>query len=78
MWEIEYKDEAKFYFLDNHPYTFDLLVKIEELRYQPDAMPPEGVVEISPKLYFWLVAEHLVCYGVQGQTITVVAIKPIE
>ena len=40
MWGIEYSDEAKYCFINNDPYTFDLLVKIEELRYSIDGIPP--------------------------------------
>ena len=37
MWEIEYTEEVKFYFIDNGALVFDLLIKIEELRYTAKA-----------------------------------------
>jgi hypothetical protein len=77
MWEIEYKDEVKFYFLDNYPYTFDLLIRIEELRYYPDAIPPEGCTPVDPDLYLWEVEGHLVYYGIHAQKIVVVVVKPV-
>ena len=42
IWAIEYEEEVKFYFLDNDPYSFPLLVRLEELRYEADGVPPEG------------------------------------
>ena len=32
MWEIDYTEEVKFYFIDNGDLVFDLLVRIEELK----------------------------------------------
>ncbi len=78
MWEIEYKDEVWHYFFDNDPYAFNLLIRIEELKYTPDAMPPEGCTQIEPDLYCWQVEDHLVYYGVAERKITIVVVKPIE
>lgn len=60
MWEIEYSQEVKFYFLDNYPYTFDLLVKIEELRYLVDGLPPDNLTPLEPGFYLWHVLDHLI------------------
>ena len=62
MWQLEYSDEAKFYFIDNDPYAFDLLVRIEELKYFADAVPPEGCAPLEDNLYLWEVAAHFVLY----------------
>ena len=51
MWEIEYNEEVKFYFLDNYPYTFDLLVEIERLRHIPDAIPAQRCIQVELNLY---------------------------
>ncbi len=64
MWAIEYSNEAKFYFLDNYPYTFELLVNIEQLKFYADATPPEGCTPLGgePNTYQWTVLGHLVIY----------------
>ncbi len=61
MWTLEYSNEAKFYFIDNGDYVFDLLVKIEELKFFPDAMPPEGCTPLDdkPNTYKWAVSRAL-------------------
>ncbi|NJN83088.1 MAG: hypothetical protein HC802_12925 [Caldilineaceae bacterium] len=41
MWQLEYNAEVAQYFFDNDPYTFPLLIRIEELKFEPDAIPPE-------------------------------------
>ncbi|MFN8490998.1 MAG: hypothetical protein U0350_25615 [Caldilineaceae bacterium] len=80
MWEIEYSEEVKFYFLDNYPYTFDILVRIEELRYIPNAVPPEGCVplEDEPDTYQWVVLDHLIVYGKMDNKLIIWIIKPLE
>jgi hypothetical protein len=81
VWEIEYSDEVKFYFLDNDPYTFALLVRIEELRYAADAIPPEGCTPLpgEPNHYLWLVLEHVVAYEKQGTTtLKIWVVKPLD
>ncbi len=62
MWQLEYSDEAKFYFIDNDPYSFDLLIRIEELKYFADAVPPEGCTLLEGNLYLWEVAAHYVLF----------------
>ena len=47
MWGIEYSEEVKFYFIDNGPYAFALLVKIEELKFYVNGLPPEGCIQID-------------------------------
>ena len=49
MWEIDYTEEVKFYFIDNGDLVFDLLVSIEELKFIGDGIPPEGCIEIRYK-----------------------------
>ena len=48
MRQIEYSEEAKFYFLDNYPYTFDLLIRIEELKFIENHSLPNSCVELAP------------------------------
>lgn len=62
MWEIEYTEEVKFYFLDNGTLVFDLLVKLEELRYITSGIPPEGYTQLEPGVYIWEVLKHAVLY----------------
>lgn len=75
MLRIEYSLEAKFYFLDNDPYTFDLLVKIEELRYTHDGLPTDSY-SVSDDLILWNVLDHTVAYRIVGDLINVRAVKP--
>lgn len=79
MWQLEYSNEAKCYFIDNDPYSFDLLVRIEELKYYPDAVPPEGCTLLEDTLYLWEVAAHFVLYeklGAQNRLVIAV-VKPM-
>ncbi len=84
MWVTEYSDEAKFYFLDNDPYTFPLLIRIEELKHLPNTTPPEGWIEIDEpnqlEIYLWEVLSHLfvVRKHIREQIIYIVAVKPLE
>lgn len=78
MWELDYTEEVKLYFLDNYPYTFDLLVRIEELKFSPDAKPPEGCMHVPPNFYFWRVLDHLVIYRklIESNTLEILVVKP--
>lgn len=75
MLRIEYSQEVKFYFLDNDPYTFDLLVKIEELRHTHDGLPTTSYNVIAG-LILWHVLNHTVAYRIVGDLIEVRAVKP--
>ena len=75
MLRIEYSPEVKFYFLDNDPYTFELLVKIEELRHTHDGLPTDSY-NMSDNLILWNVLEHTVAYRIVGDLIDVRAVKP--
>lgn len=80
MWEIEYSQEVKYYFVDNYPYTFDLLVRIEELKYIQSGIPSEGCVELEPGFYWWEVLQHAFIYEritEQPQKLIVVVVKPM-
>jgi len=78
MWSIEYSEEAKDYLLDNYPYTFDLHIRIEMLKHEPDAVPPEGLTPAGEEdLYFWLVLDHVVVLSKIGQQLIIEAIKPL-
>ncbi|MEZ4731407.1 MAG: hypothetical protein R3E79_30175 [Caldilineaceae bacterium] len=83
LWAIEYEEEVKFYFLDNDPYSFSLLIRIEELRYEPDAVPPEGCTPLidEPNTYWWQVLDHDVLYEkieeTNPPTLRILVIKPL-
>jgi hypothetical protein len=80
MWEIDYSDEVKFYFLDNYPYTFDLLVKIEELKFAIDGLPDSNYRLTEAGYYWWEVLDHIVIYRLRPaiKQIRIFAIKPNE
>ena len=78
MWQIDYSEEVKSYFLDNYPYTFDVLVKIEELKFLPNAIPQDGCTQLEPNFYHWTVLDHLVLYEKKGQMLYIWVVKPIE
>ena len=76
MWAIRYSDEVKFYFLDNGDLVFDLLVKIEELRYIPEGIPPEGATQLESNFYAWEVLRHVVIYEQQDGVLVIQVVKP--
>ncbi len=78
MWELEYSQEVKFYFLDNYPYTFALLVKIEEIKLMPDAVPLEGCIQLEPDFYLWTVLDHQVLFEKLDKRIYIWIVKPVE
>lgn len=84
MWTLDYSKEVKSYFVDNEPYCFALLVTIEELKFQADAVPPEGLTPMDdpdePDLYLWLVLDHIILLRkvTSQQQLYVVAIRPLE
>lgn len=79
MRQIEYSEEAKSYFLDNYPYTFDLLVRIEELKFTTGRMLPTSCVEIDLGYYWWETLGHAVVFEqIDALTLYVVSIKPLE
>jgi hypothetical protein len=53
VWALEYTDEVKYYFIDNGDLVFDVLVRIEELKFTEDGIPPEGCTQIEPNIYLW-------------------------
>jgi len=80
MWAIEYSEEVKFYFIDNGPYTFDLLVKLEELKFYEDGIPPESCIQIDLSWYMWMVLNHVVIYELAAakRSLIIWVVKPIE
>lgn len=78
MWELEYADEVKFYFLDNYPYTFELLVKIEELKFAKDGVPSEGSAGIQSGYFWWKILDHTVIYRLfsEKRMIRILVVKP--
>ncbi len=78
MWAIEYADEVKYYFIDNGDLVFDLLIRIEELRLTPHAVPPEGCTQLDPGFFWWEVLQHIVIYEKKGNTLIIEVVKPKE
>ncbi len=80
MWEIEYTEEVKFYFIDNGALVFDLLIKIEELRYIPSGIPAEGCTQLEPSIYIWEVLRHAIIYQRKEpeHKLRIATIKPLE
>jgi hypothetical protein len=84
MWTLHYSEEVKAYFVDNEPYCFDLLVRIEELKFDADATPPEGLTPMDdpdePSLYLWLVLDHVVMLRriANGKSLYIVAVRPLD
>ena len=62
VWELEYSLEARNYLYDSYPYTEEVMIAIEMLRYDPDAVPPEGYTQIEPGVYLWEVLHHLILF----------------
>jgi hypothetical protein len=79
VWKLEYTDEVKHYFVDNGDLVFDVLVKIEELKFTADGAPPEGCTQIEPNIYLWEVLRHWVIYQrtTATRTLRIAAIKPV-
>jgi len=84
MWTLQYSEEVKAYFVDNEPYCFNLLVRIEELKFDADATPPEELTPMNdpdePSLYLWLVLDHAVMLrkNVPEKSLYIVAVKPLN
>ena len=84
MWTLNYSLEVRSFFVDNEPYTFDLLVRIEELKFDAEAIPPEGLTPIDdpdePNMYMWLVLDHVVLLRreVRHKHLYIVSVKPLE
>lgn len=78
MWTVDFSEEAKFYLLDNNPYTFELHVRIEGLKFEPDGIPPEGLTPAGEDdLYVWHVLEHAVILSRHNGQIIIEVIKPL-
>ncbi|CAN5737394.1 hypothetical protein BH10CHL1_BH10CHL1_14270 [soil metagenome] len=84
MWTLNYSEEVKTYFVDNEPYCFDLLVMIEALKFDANAMPPKGLTPLDdpdePNLYLWLVLAHAVILRkiVDEKFLYIIAVRPLE
>jgi len=79
MWQLDYTREARNYFLDNDPYSFSLLIKIEELKFTLDGIPVEGCTQIEDGLLWWETLSHAVIYArlPAENRLVISAIKPI-
>ena len=79
MWDIDYLKEVVNYFKDNGDLVFDLLIKIEELKYSPDGTPHEGhYVALPNGLFAWTVLRHTVVYEAANGRLIVQAVLPPE
>jgi hypothetical protein len=79
MWTLDYTEEVKLYFLDNGNLVFNLLVKIEELKFMPEGIPAEGCTQIEEGLLWWEVLRHIVIYEriVEEKQLIITAVKPM-
>ncbi|CAN5779364.1 hypothetical protein BH10CHL1_BH10CHL1_47850 [soil metagenome] len=79
MWTLKYTQEAQSYFIDNDPYTFQVLVKCEELKHYHGGIPETGCTQIDDGLLWWEVLDQAVIFEriEAKQQIIIVAIKPI-
>ncbi len=80
MWALEYSEEVKLYFVDNGDLVFDVLVKIEELKFLEDGIP-EGVTPLQAEVntYRWPILGHWVVYEKlerQTPTLKIWLVKP--
>ena len=79
MWQIDYHREVVNYFKDNGDLVFDLLVKIEELKFSPDGTPFEGhYVALSDGVFVWTVLGHTIMYVAADGWLAIEAIMPVE
>jgi hypothetical protein len=77
QWQIEFTDEAKFYFIEHGDLTGNLLGEIELLRYFPDGLPDENYIEIEPGLFRWTILDHFVYFRKQGSKLIIAVVKPL-
>jgi hypothetical protein len=70
---------VKFYFVDNGDFVFDLLVKIEELKFTVDGIPFGGCTQLEPGIYLWEVLRHFVIFQRSEATrkLRIAAVKPV-
>lgn len=80
MWELEYSEEVKLYFVDNGDLVFDVLVKIEELKFLQDAIAADATpLQAEVNTYRWLILGHWVVYEKlerQPPTLKIWVVKP--
>lgn len=62
VWSLDYTDEAKYYFVDNGDFVFDLLVQIEVLKFSESGIPLEDCTQIEANIFLWKVLGHYVIY----------------
>jgi hypothetical protein len=83
IWDIEYNPEARNYLYDSYPYTEDVLIAIEGLRFLKEAIPPEGLHQLEPGVYMWQVLQHVVVYqrridAKPKPMLWILVVKPLE
>jgi hypothetical protein len=76
LWKIEFEDEVKFYFLDNDPYTFELLAELYRLTYYTDPLEDCQERSDSPGVFTLAVLEHTVLFTFSDGVIRVLVVKP--
>lgn len=82
-WEIEYSLEARNYLYDSYPYTEEVLIAIERLRFDEDAAPSETCIQIEAGIYLWEVLRHLVLFQKRidakpKKSLYIGIVKPLE
>ena len=77
MWGIEYSPEVRGFLLDNGALVADLIASIRSLRFV-EGVPDIGAIELEPRLYYWLTADHVVVYRriEETQLCRIISIKP--
>ena len=59
-----------------------MLVRIEELKFEPDAIPPEGCtpVDEEPGVFMWAVLDHVVYYEkiIEKNILRILVVKPLD
>lgn len=78
LWEIEYSDEVKFYFIDSGAYTGNLLGEIERLRFSLNGRPETNYAEVEPGHVVWEILGHLVFYWQREGKLLISVVKPLE
>lgn len=78
MWTLDFTWEVKGYFIDNYPYTFPLLIEIENLKFVESGLP-DGYQPMGEEWYWWEVLGHAVVYQrlAATKTLYIAAVKPL-
>jgi hypothetical protein len=76
LWEIDFSDEARGYFLDNDPYTFELLAQLFRLTYYTDPLTGTSELSDDPGTYALPTMNHTILFTFTGGLLYILAAKP--